>query len=141
METKYRAWDKRGQRMWWNVQNAYDGLGNHQSPDPSQVSERLDDWFAPKSFGEVLADSNYVVMQYTGLKDKNGKEIYEGDIVCHVEDVIAETIGGYHRYEPESKFTEVKIPEIFNAIRIEELPPANELEIIGNIYEHPHLLK
>jgi len=81
------------------------------------------------------------LMQYTGLHDKNGKEIYEGDVICFIEDVIAETISGYPRYEPEGKITEVKLPDIFITLHSEEIPPANEIEVIGNIYENPELLR
>lgn len=110
-EIKFRAWD--GKRMtFWENNVPFFSFRKEEMP----------------------------VMQFTGLKDKNGKEIYEGDVICFVEDVVAETIGGYPRYEPEGKFVEVKIPDIFVALNNEEIPPVSELEIIGNIYENPELL-
>jgi len=71
------------------------------------------------------------IMQYTGLKDKNGKDIYEGDIVKHATDegvykVIFEDGGFYVKNLFEYDFQ-----------TINEYP----LEVIGNIYENPELLE
>lgn len=71
------------------------------------------------------------IMQYTGLKDKNDKEIYEGDIVKHATDegvykVIFEDGGFYVKNLFEYDFQ-----------TINEYP----LEVIGNIYENPELME
>lgn len=74
------------------------------------------------------------VMQFTGLLDKNGKEIYEGDIVAdrsHTDLIFAIEYDNEHAgyYMPEAFEEECRWP-------ISEV----ELEIIGNIYENPELL-
>lgn len=80
------------------------------------------------------------LMQFTGLHDKNGKEIYEGDIVYlyhesydepHKQVVEWHKNGGGYYAEDDFGY--------------DYLPPLSEddfeLEIIGNIYENPELLK
>jgi hypothetical protein len=65
---------------------------------------------------------------YTGLKDKNGKEIYEGDIV-QFQNAYDDTTAVEIEYDPsEAYFT---VPTRYSA----------DMEIIGNIYENPELLE
>ena len=75
------------------------------------------------------------LMQYTGLKDKNNKEIYEGDVLSNGNDekpykVIFEN--GSFRAEFEGDFEEYS----FYLIDI----VAQHCEIVGNIYQNPELL-
>lgn len=74
------------------------------------------------------------IMQYTGLKDKNGKEIYEGDIIFLYGSkykVIFKTEGA--RFVLRNNEFELEITFINNN---------NErMEIIGNIYENPELIE
>jgi uncharacterized phage protein (TIGR01671 family) len=69
-----------------------------------------------------------VPMQYTGLKDKNGKEIYEGDILGHVE------------YEKTQKPFRGEMKWIKDECRYSFFAPIEKFIIIGNIYENPELL-
>lgn len=96
-----------------------------------------------------MGENECPIMQYTGLKDKNGKEIYEGDVVVYVEDVIVETIDGHNRYEPEGNIGTVKYNNCSYFIDGKEFEfyaygeqnfVWEELEVIGNIYENPELL-
>ena len=81
---------------------------------------------------------NYEFMQYTGLKDKNGKEIYEGDIlrysynIAQIEDenyLVRQNICGWEMRKTKKKRGQ-------RSVRYTE-----KMEIIGNIYENPELLE
>lgn len=71
-------------------------------------------------------DREIIVMQYTGLNDKNGKEIYEDDVVQTYFD------NGNER---------MKVKVFFQNGRFELNNNSNEVKLIGNIYENPELLK
>lgn len=80
-----------------------------------------------------------ILMQYTGIKDKNGKEIYEGDIVkvknvdYHIGKIIYDE--EYAEYEINCKYAIFPISLCYGDFN--DL----DIEIIGNIYENPELLK
>jgi uncharacterized phage protein (TIGR01671 family) len=86
------------------------------------------------------------IMQYTGLKDKNGVEIYEGDIVRAKHDdgrydvgsIVYGNKGAFCLYLPNVA-TGVKTPLLnyIHGMMVQEY----DFEVIGNIYENPELLK
>jgi uncharacterized phage protein (TIGR01671 family) len=105
-------------------------------------------------------EKEYKVMQYTGLKDKNGNEIYEGDIVRVWEEdehiPYRDSGGGIIDFDLEEGFSQLGIVDFKSAWYTYEtkkhlkgrkenifapLDFSNNLEVIGNIYENPELLE
>ena len=75
-------------------------------------------------------DENSIIMQFTGLKDKNGKEIYEGDIVV---------LDHPDYFEAKENFT-VTSEQFFHDVSYLSGMDAEHIEVIGNIYENGDLL-
>jgi len=137
-EIKFRAWD-----IDW------------KDKDSNSPQGRMD--YSPVYVNPPNLDINSVFirgstllwMQYTGLKDKNGKEIYEGDIIkycydtksCFTQEVVfgdwvqenscdtpARHVGFYMKGKDGKE-------DWFS-----DFPKIDDIEIIGNIYENPELL-
>ena len=102
-ELKFRAWN--GEKMRGIEKNDFFSIRSD-----GMVSMNLPSQYEPK------------LMQYTGLKDSHGVDIYEADVVC---------IAGYGEYIVEFPF-----------IELYDAAPENDIgNIIGNIYENPELLE
>ncbi len=114
-----------------------------------------------KGYGQKF-EENYEIMQFTGLLDKKGKEIYEGDVLIIVEEnnsnhgfnlEIGQMIaikwmdGGFRIIQPaywdnEKKgYCEVCASVGYLFSENHEIPIGQYATIIGNIYENPELLK
>jgi uncharacterized phage protein (TIGR01671 family) len=129
-EIKFRAWiEKAGQMASWeNMKKQCDRLSLLEMP-------------------------GFIIMQYTGLKDKNGKEIYEGDVIKitygkedkrfgfgkgMITDVYFDKGAFRYRHDDNSgsvlDFNSAQIIKGYESI-------TQDVEIIGNIHENPELLK
>lgn len=118
-EIKFRAWYKgephpicsdeleewEKPKMFYGVEHLYDG--------------GVDGLGGVSSFGSLIDDPDYILMQYTGLKDKNGVEIYEGDILKKV----------LHKTGLE----------LINVAQWKDTS-WDGYEVIGNVHENPELL-
>jgi uncharacterized phage protein (TIGR01671 family) len=116
-EIKFRAWDRKNKKF----------IKNNIDYDKCEYYGNIFVCFKC-ALSDCLED--YILMQYTGLKDKNGKEIYEGDIL-------------------ELKNAKISfIPRVIFVMAWDDTrtgwtlySPKDEFEVIGNIYENPELLK
>jgi uncharacterized phage protein (TIGR01671 family) len=92
-----------------------------------------------------IEDGDIIVMQYTGLKDKNGKEIYEGDIVAAFNFIDKnfrhEVIFKNGAFGYTSQFLSGFIPYAGNDNFKWSNGKSDKIEVIGNIYENPELME
>lgn len=117
-------------------------------PETKRMSEPWDftDWDGDNllTLNCVRLDS-IVVMQSTGLTDKNGKEIFEGDVVTIRNSAVGEMMKATRGIDPHNEL--VVWNEGNGCWDFKEYGPMmyedsdwRECEIIGNVHEHPHLL-
>ena len=133
-EIKFRAWDEEEKKMHYSDSKLDYGIWF--SLDRGKV-ECLRNCAYTDSFGDEHDDWQPLdnIMEYTGLKDECGKEIYEGDICKNIVDnhilkvTYWETDGSY-MFEDQN--------ENGNGYNLYEF---GEVEVIGNIFENPELLE
>ena len=123
MIPNFRAWTEEGKAMYYGVYPFKD--------DTLLLS------YDEIAFDEVPA-SDFILMQSTGLKDKNGKEIYEGDIVRFA------LTDGFNYVTNEDGVVTYKLGAFYVVNGLAEYLISdintNKFEVIGNIYQNPELL-
>ena len=124
---KFRAWI--GDRMEYQVMVGQLGsFFTYQDPNDSACA-----------INTRYTDST-PIMQYTGFKDKNGKEIYDGDIIKFGTSLVIYEVIFTNGTSEHSCFNGWGLINIDSKLRY-HLNDRNFYEIIGNIYENPELIK
>lgn len=137
---RFRVWNIKEKEMIYNAEIAYDGMNYNTE---WQIGNNTNDGWVD-CFGYYLDYPNdYEVMQCTGLKDKNGKLIYEGDILGGTYENL------YVHYCNNCKQFQLKANDYgcmacegdVHWCEVVESEDENELEVIGNIYQNKELLE
>lgn len=129
-DIKFRAWDEKLKQMIILENTGLQYFDFEGSYALSFVVDGYSEFWSHEQYDKPSKEaSKFPLMQYTGLKDKNGKEIYEGDIVND----------GYESKAVEYQGILIAPFDLGDPYRSTLMP--YDVEVIGNIYEHPHLLE
>lgn len=124
-EIKFRAWDKQRKEMFI----------------PDQIQNPVKTNIVIMEGGEYRMSEfklgEYVLMQYTGLKDRNGKEIFEGDLLKDGKSQIGQVLWAHNSYLIEWNERDYQGHRTYTKMTDDCFSYG---EIIGNIYENPELL-
>lgn len=125
-EMKLRAWDKKNKKMLDVDGINFNEFGFQQFKAPAIACELPD-----TELSQIIRLSEVILLQYTGIKDKNGMEICEGDVVTF-------------NHPNKAKWIVKDIIFLVSLIITWEKTihkTKTEIEIIGNIHQNPELLK
>lgn len=126
-EIKFRIWDETRDKM-----HEHDNISYIDFKENLVCVYDYIDYYEDTRF---LFKNDSVIMQYTGLKDKNGKEIYEGDILDYGE------FGKYKVVFSKALFKIQKLDNLNGNLHLLGECFLDEIEVVGNIYEIPEFLK
>lgn len=142
-EIKFRAWNEENKKMFY-MSDYLHGI---------DLSNQLAILVDSKNKAEPFYTISAELMQYTGLKDKNGKKIYEGDILKYypysnlghikkfsINPVVWGATGDSDGYAHGKHYEWTVGDDSLADVADSKYPEVAYCEVVGNIYENPELL-
>jgi uncharacterized phage protein (TIGR01671 family) len=133
MKLKFRAWDKDHEYMEYTDKNLIVSFGDNGNVDVTDLSN---------IYSTCNSMQNFELMLSTGLKDKNGVGIFEGDIVefKYPYDKRIKTKGVIVRNDNKACFG-ISMKETTEQYELYRITAENYLTVIGDVYQNPELLE
>ena len=135
-DIKFRVWDKETKHMHICGEDIHDEISFENETNKAYY------YNLQNGCGSLREDSAYILMQYTGLKDKNGKDIYDGDIIFIKGETKLLDIKGKVEYSNIlAQFIITNTGNIVNEAEPLGDYEEEDIEKIGNVYDNPELLE
>ena len=135
-EYKFRVWDTENKHMHICGEDVHDEISFENETNKAYY------YNLQNGCGSLREDSVYILMQYTGLKDKNGTEIYEGDIIFIKGETKLLDIKGKVEYSNIlAQFIITNTGSIVNEAEPLGDYEEEDIEVIGNEFDNPELLE
>jgi uncharacterized phage protein (TIGR01671 family) len=126
---KFRAWDDKTKRFISDIDNTY-------IRDDGSIKRERD------GYGGIWLETiDVIIEQFTGLLDKNGKEIYEGDIISIPDDWEESGFNAGENYQVIFAFGGFRLKPKYQKKAKGSYLEDDKIKVIGNIHENPELLE